>query len=58
MLMESEQSMAREDREGSGAVVEFMAFVSCILGESNLRARKSGRQSFSNLVMGGVSWMD
>jgi hypothetical protein len=28
MLMESEHSMAREDRDGSGTEMEFMAFVS------------------------------
>jgi hypothetical protein len=37
MLMESEHSMAREDREGSGTEIEFMAFVSCSFEESNMR---------------------
>jgi hypothetical protein len=30
MLIESEQSMAREDRDGSETVMEFMVFVSSL----------------------------
>jgi hypothetical protein len=30
MLMESEHSMAREDRDGSATEMEFMAFVSSL----------------------------
>jgi hypothetical protein len=30
MLIESEHSMAREDRDGSETVMEFMAFVSFV----------------------------
>jgi hypothetical protein len=33
MLMESEHSMAREDKEGSGTVMEFMALPPVYLGK-------------------------
>jgi hypothetical protein len=55
MLIESEHSMAREEREGSGTVMEFMAFASCLFGESNWRVRESEKQTFSFLANGGVS---
>jgi hypothetical protein len=41
MLIESEHSIAREEKDGSGTEMEFMLFVSCLFGESNLRVRES-----------------
>jgi hypothetical protein len=51
--MESEHSMAREDRDGSGTVMEFMACISCLFGESNWRVREPEKQRFSILANTG-----
>jgi hypothetical protein len=32
MLIESEHSMAREDKDGSGTEMEFMGLASCFIG--------------------------
>jgi hypothetical protein len=55
MLMGMEHSIAREEREGSGTVMELMAFASCLFGESNWRVRESEKQTFSFLANGGGS---
>jgi hypothetical protein len=53
MLMESEHSMAREDRDGSGTEMEFMAFVSFV-GEVFWRFNNP-EKTFSIIANGGVS---
>jgi hypothetical protein len=55
MLMESEQSIAREDSDGSETVMGFMALVSCLFGECNLTVQESEKQTFSIVAKGAVS---
>jgi hypothetical protein len=53
MLMESEHSMAREDNDGSGIEMEFMAFISFV-GEV-FGGSRTEKQTFSTLANAGAS---
>jgi hypothetical protein len=46
MLIESEHSMARDERDGSETAAEFMAFASCSYGSSNLRVQEPEERPF------------
>jgi hypothetical protein len=50
MLMESEHNMAREDKEDSGAEVEFITFFSIQIGLSDSGVRGFEKQAFSALA--------
>jgi hypothetical protein len=56
MVIESEQSMAREHNDGSATEMEFMAFVSFV-GEVFCRY-ETQKQMFAVLSKGGVSNCD
>jgi hypothetical protein len=52
MLIESEHSMAREDSDGSGTEMEFMAFASCFVGECKVYENPRNRGSRFSLTAG------
>jgi hypothetical protein len=58
MLMESEHSMAREDRDGCETEIEFMAFVSCFVGEYKVYENPRNRGSRFSLTAGPHEWAE
>jgi hypothetical protein len=58
MQIESEQSMAREDRDGSGTEMVFMAFASCLVGECKVYENPRNRDSRFSLTAGFHEWIE
>jgi hypothetical protein len=54
MLIESEHSMAREDRDGSATKMGFITFASCLSWKSDLRVRETTNRHSRFWLKAGV----